>query len=107
MLKIFKNNNLYRVGLDDDTFDGISFDEMTSYTNGNELYLLKIMKNNNANVKYYNYTINEYVLEKDYIEHFINYDYEKNYILPECTFTNKNDAKNVKDILENYRNIED
>lgn len=88
-----KNNTSWTIAEEDTGYDMGNLDDIADITGINEIKIVDIMKNYEADVKYYDYRKDEYCTHEDYIEHFKEYDSDNSYILPNCTFNNYDKAK--------------
>lgn len=101
MLEILKGKGGYRI-VDTEFYDydsGNSITDLERYYNGNEVELVKKIKQLGNKVRFYDCTHGQYTNEFMYHFHFINYDCNKLYIAPIVTFKTEEKAREVFNLL--------
>lgn len=97
MLKIEQNpynENEFSVIESNESYHETYLSDLSSYNNGDEIDLINWCEGIGVNVEYYSFRQDDYCTKQEYLDHFIDYDSDKEYIVARATLT-KEQAKRL------------
>lgn len=94
----YNNEEFAVVNNHESLYHETQIEDIAEHYNGLERELLNQFESVGCKIEYYSHRQDKYVTKQDYINHFINYDSDKEYISP-FTTCNKTQAETMASII--------